>query len=308
MQEFLNEYPPDSFYSNHVQYHLVKYYKEKENYKQAAREAQKLVDLYPNCTYAADMKYQIGDFLAKAGNKNKAKKHYEKIVFESKPNTEPAAIGQFLLAEMLDEEGSLEEARAAYSAVKTKHGDVKNWAILSDYALAMTFFKEWTQYGDTASYRIAMEMLDEFVAKYPTDKRTPMALLNKAHMLKKAQKWEEAVFVFDNIIDFDLSNISNVAPGHLETEQEAIRDLIVKSKKQKADIYVDKLDREVEAKKIYDQILNEYPDNYEVLFRRALLLIKMEMNDEARVDFKKLTEKGSPFVDVAEEYLSKLNN
>jgi len=280
LQEFLKEYP-DSFYTQHVQYQLVQHYKYAEDFNEAAKEAKKLVDQFPNSSYASDMQYQVGDFLYKANKKEEAKAYYSKLAKESTPNTEHSAISQFLLAETMENMGDGNIARVEYQKVKHNNPNISNWSILSDYSIALSYYNEWNEKRDTVNLALAKSKFKEFIDGYSTDKRTPSACLNMSNICGEEKKHEESISYLDKVINFNTSQVTNVADGFMEKELESHEELVFKAKLEKAHIYSTNLDMEKEALSLYNNLLSEYPNNGELLISKANSLAKLSRVKEA---------------------------
>ena len=210
IREFLIEYPPDSAYSNHAQFQVIQYYKKQKDYINAAIEAKKLVSIYPNSPYTEDMKYQIGDFLYNAGKSGEAKSYYRTLIKDNKFNTEPAAIGQYLLGEVYDKDGDYDNARLEYKKVKQDNPSINNWLVLSDFAVALSYYNESLEVKDTSNIKpdsvklnTSKELFEKFIIDYPTDKRTPGAEMTLADIYKQRNEFDKALEVYNNIISFN---------------------------------------------------------------------------------------------------------
>lgn len=315
MREFLTEYPPDSTYSNHVQYQIVQFYRIHEDYVNAALEAKKLVETYPNSAYTRDISYQIGGFLYKAGKSEQAKAYFRKIAHDNPPNTEPSAIGQYLLAELYDRSGEYENARAEYKKVKTNNPNVSNWAVLSDYAVAMSYYNESMEIKDTSNTKpdssklsMAENMFEKFIKDYPTDKRTPRAAMTLAEIYNFNEEWEKALDAYNKIISFDADNMTNVSEDYMEKEIEAHKKLVENARFSKA-LLLRKMNTEnnkqalPEALKEYEIILNENPDRLDAMLGKAITLLDMQRTGEALPILESLSKEGAPEAEAAKSIL-----
>ena len=171
---------PNSFYAKDVLYYLIKHYKKIEDYNNAILESEKMIKNFPDAGYTADLKYQIGDFYYKANRKDEAKKYFTELVKKNKNNTEEAAIPQYLLARLYDQDKDYNTARTEYLKVGNKNPGVKNWKIVSDYCYALTFLNEGEEKLDSTVLRFADKKFKDFIKTYPTDKRVPNAWMNIA--------------------------------------------------------------------------------------------------------------------------------
>lgn len=305
MKAFLQEYP-DSFYTQHIQYQLIQHYKYAEKFDEAVIEAKKLVAKFPNSSYSTDMQYQIGDFLCKANRKTEAKEYYSKLVRESTPNSEHSAISQFLLAETIDMMDNPQLAREEYRKVKSNNPKISNWSILSDYSIALSYYNEWTQKRDTANLVLAKSKFKEFIESYSTDKRTPSACLNMSNICNEERDYEGAIVYLDKVINFNISKVTNVAEGFMETETASHEQLIFKAKLDKAHIYSTKLENDKEALSIYNDLLIQNPKNGELLISKANSLAKLSRVDEAEETLRIVVENQLAEKEIASEILTKL--
>ena len=308
MREFLNTFSHDSTYANHVQYRIVQHYLWNDDLENAVIEGRKLVEEYPNSSYSEDISFQMGDWLNRINRKELAKEHYRKIASQSTPNTEKAAIGQYLLAETMESDKDFEGARAEYAKVKANHPNVYNWSVLSDYSTALSYYNEWQENDDTTKYNLAESSLLSFVETYSTDKRTPLAYMTLTTLYALSNKHDEALSALNNIIVFDETQMTNVAEGHMEKELEAHSELVIKAHVQKGHILSYDMKNYDEALEEYQIVLTKDTENGEVLFSKANTLINLRRVEEALTILEIIVANDLPEKESAEALLTKFSN
>ena len=316
IREFLTEYPPDSAYSNHAQFQVIQYYKKQKDYINAALEAKKLVSIYPNSPYTEDMKYQIGDFLYNAGKSGEAKSYYRALIKDNKLNTEPAAIGQYLLGEIYDKDGDYDNARLEYKKVKQDNPSINNWLVLSDFAIALSYYNESLEVKDTSNIKpdsvklnTSKELFEKFIIDYPTDKRTPRAEMTLADIYKQRNEYDKALEVYNNIISFNIDNMTNVSKDYKEKEIASYKELSINARFAKALLLRNELnnsghpDALSDALNEYKTILQEYPDSKEAKLGEAVTLLDLNKVDEGIYILKSLSVENSPEGETAKSLL-----
>lgn len=308
MREFLNTFSHDSTYANHVQYRIVQHYLWNDDLENAIIEGRKLVEEYPNSVYADDISYQMGDWLNRINRKELAKEHYRKIANKSTPNTERAAIGQFLLAATIDKEKDYEGARAEYAKVKSEHPSVLNWSILSDYAIALSYYNEWLEDMDTVKQRLAENNLYKFITTYATDKRIPNAIMTMANMRFILKDYYEAISSLDMLANFNSNQMTNVASGHLEKELAAHMKLKTDGKLLKANILNFNLMQFEAAISTYNEVLSIDDLNEVALLGKAKAMISHNSMVEAVPVLEKIINNNLSNKEIAQRLLRKIEH
>ncbi|MBN2571059.1 MAG: tetratricopeptide repeat protein, partial [Ignavibacteriales bacterium] len=179
MDKFLKKYP-NEFYTPHVKFNKVEHFIINNQYDKAIEVSLDIIENYPETNYAKELQYQIGDFYVKQGKYEEAKNYYDKLIKQKNKNTEPSAISQYLLGETYEQQGNFKKARNEYKKAKDENPSIENWKILSDYSIALSFYNEWLTTQDTTCLDSAKVLLTSFTTNYPTDKRTPRAMLTIA--------------------------------------------------------------------------------------------------------------------------------
>ena len=297
---------PNAFYTPHAKFSLIQEYKKRKDYASAIGEAKSLIEKYPESNYAKDLRYQLGDFYCQLGTCEEAKNHFRKLVQANPANTEPAAIGQYLLAELYEKDGDLDGARGEYAKVKKHNPAVSNWSILSDFAIALTYHREGNEHGDTIKLGEAQKRLEQFCKDYPTDKRTPRAMMTLASMAQHAQRFEDALQWFDSVIGFDTTSISNVAPGHrVITVQEHIK-LVMQAHLSRGNIFRTSMSKPEIAVIEYETVLKSDLTNGEALIGKALCLLDTGREEEAKAILRQVASGTSEVRATAEQILTGL--
>lgn len=253
----------------------------------------------------------MGDFYYRAGRKNEAKRHYRSIIQKNPSNTEPAAIGQYLLAELYDKDGLNDSAKNEYLKVKENNPGVLNWAILGEYSNAMCYYNEWALLSDslmrdTVRIKTVTGKLQSFIDSYPTDKRTPRAMMTLAGVYDRIGEYEKSVEEFNRIISFNESLMSNISPEVKQQELKAHRELVEKAHMSKAVTLKQSLNRSEDALNEYEIVIAGNPMNYDAMLGKAMTLIQMERRQEAKAILLELSSMDIPQKQIAQSLINTL--
>ena len=297
---------PHAYYAPHALYQLVNYYKNNDDYANAILSAKEMINKYPGTNYAKDFIYQIGDLYEKLGNLDEARNQYYNLTQEYAKNTEPAAIGQYLMAEVYEKKGNYEEARNEYAKVKVNNPNINNWTTLSEYAMALSYYEEYIEKRDSTIMGKAINGMTEFINIYPEDRRVPRASMILGLIYNEQKDWTNAIKTYSDVIGFDLTNAKNIPPENYEHEMKELKEVKENAFFARGTIYSNEVKKYDEALEDFNEVEKMNPERKDVLLNKSLTLINLGRENEARPILEELVSTGGAEGEAAEYYLSKI--
>ncbi len=167
-------------------YEAEKEYREKEQvtanarlkYRNAIEKCAKVLEFYPKSRYVDDALYIMGTSYARVGELDKAKRKFEELL-RYYPDSPYVPKAQLELAKLFLEFKEYARAKALLGKLKKEQREE------GEYFLAKSFFQD-------EQYKDVLELVDDFLKRYPKSKFRKKMLLLGAKAALKEEKFELA--------------------------------------------------------------------------------------------------------------------
>ena len=334
---------PNSAYVPQAMYSLGWAHFQQNEYAKARQTFSDLVKRFPKHQLAEDALFKVGECYYQQKKYEEAIKSFTQYI-QKYPDSSQHADAFFYIAESYYYKDDPLNAVTYYANTADQTHDSKlalmakislGWCYLKlerfqlsqkafDDALAFAkkkgilsddvFLGQANLYTATKDYKKALKAYTDLITNFPKSNRLAESLLGKANILYKLNRYDEAIAVYQQIIDTFAQDATHedvfekayfgmawsylkygktdIAVQKFEAIKEKTKNTTVKisALTQIGDAYQDAGNYE-KAVEMYDQILQTYPDSFYtdyVQYRQGIALLKMGKLSAAKLSFQSL--------------------
>lgn len=289
-----------------IEYDIVRYLGNNNQYDLAIEEAKKLITQYPDCEYINFAEMRIARYYAANGKTDEAIVQCNALLSKYPANTNESASAQHLLASVSMQTGDFASARREFRKVAHDDPDRTEFVNAAEYGIALADLGEGIGRRDSMLIEKAFGELQTFVHNHPQDKNVPAASMDIAGLCMSRGRSADAAAAYSTIIGFNPALIDTSRYASHTDEMKAFRDLVTQAHMAKASLLHSQMHDPTNALAEYNAVLSLDPQMPDARLNKALCLVDLGRTDEAKAILRQMVSEQTKMSQVAARILSSL--